>query len=151
MMDFTHQHPTMLPMSRATPDADFLDDNYETFLQDQNMGLMPDESYSSATLSDAVQGHQTPSHMPGASSSDSASPMEMMIAPAQHPQQQQQIQRQQQQPRHKMERKGHTKSRRGCFNCKRRRIKVGEMHFLLAGDLEEAASYPFSAFGMHSH
>lgn len=26
--------------------------------------------------------------------------------------------------RHKLERKGHTKSRRGCFNCKRRRIKV---------------------------
>ena len=27
------------------------------------------------------------------------------------------------------ERRGHTKSRRGCFNCKRRRIKVGR--FLL--------------------
>lgn len=26
--------------------------------------------------------------------------------------------------KHRMERKGHTKSRRGCFNCKRRRIKV---------------------------
>lgn len=25
------------------------------------------------------------------------------------------------------ERRGHTKSRRGCFNCKRRRIKVGHL------------------------
>lgn len=25
----------------------------------------------------------------------------------------------------RLERRGHTKSRRGCFNCKRRRIKVG--------------------------
>ena len=31
------------------------------------------------------------------------------------------IQRQKQ----RLERRGHTKSRRGCFNCKRRRIKVG--------------------------
>lgn len=30
--------------------------------------------------------------------------------------------------KHRMERKGHTKSRRGCFNCKRRRIKVGKQH-----------------------
>lgn len=28
------------------------------------------------------------------------------------------------QPRQRLERRGHTKSRRGCFNCKRRRIKV---------------------------
>lgn len=26
--------------------------------------------------------------------------------------------------KHKLERRGHTKSRRGCYNCKRRRIKV---------------------------
>jgi hypothetical protein len=26
--------------------------------------------------------------------------------------------------RQRLERRGHTKSRRGCFNCKRRRIKV---------------------------
>lgn len=25
----------------------------------------------------------------------------------------------------RLERRGHTKSRRGCYNCKRRRIKVG--------------------------
>lgn len=31
------------------------------------------------------------------------------------------VQRQKQ----RLERRGHTKSRRGCFNCKRRRIKVG--------------------------
>lgn len=28
-------------------------------------------------------------------------------------------------PKQRLERRGHTKSRRGCFNCKRRRIKVG--------------------------
>jgi hypothetical protein len=28
------------------------------------------------------------------------------------------------QPKQRLERRGHTKSRRGCFNCKRRRIKV---------------------------
>lgn len=30
----------------------------------------------------------------------------------------------QQQQRQRLERRGHTKSRRGCYNCKRRRIKV---------------------------
>jgi len=32
------------------------------------------------------------------------------------------------QPRKPIPRKGHTKSRRGCFNCKRRRIKCNERH-----------------------
>lgn len=32
--------------------------------------------------------------------------------------------RQPQSQRQRLERKGHTKSRRGCYNCKRRRIKV---------------------------
>lgn len=31
-------------------------------------------------------------------------------------------------PRKPIPRKGHTKSRRGCFNCKRRRIKCNERH-----------------------
>lgn len=31
----------------------------------------------------------------------------------------------------RLERRGHTKSRRGCFNCKRRRIKVFELHLFL--------------------
>ncbi|KAF2742564.1 hypothetical protein M011DRAFT_462378 [Sporormia fimetaria CBS 119925] len=31
-------------------------------------------------------------------------------------------------PRKPIPRKGHTKSRRGCFNCKRRRIKCNEVH-----------------------
>lgn len=31
-------------------------------------------------------------------------------------------------PRKPIPRKGHTKSRRGCFNCKRRRIKCSERH-----------------------
>jgi len=30
-----------------------------------------------------------------------------------------------QRQKQRLERRGHTKSRRGCFNCKRRRIKVG--------------------------
>ncbi|KAF2635847.1 hypothetical protein P280DRAFT_460948 [Massarina eburnea CBS 473.64] len=33
-----------------------------------------------------------------------------------------------QQPRKPIPRKGHTKSRRGCYNCKRRRIKCSERH-----------------------
>ncbi|KAJ4378422.1 hypothetical protein N0V86_006125 [Didymella sp. IMI 355093] len=32
------------------------------------------------------------------------------------------------QPRRPIPRKGHTKSRRGCYNCKRRRIKCNEKH-----------------------
>ena len=32
------------------------------------------------------------------------------------------------QPRKPIPRKGHTKSRRGCYNCKRRRIKCNERH-----------------------
>ena len=32
--------------------------------------------------------------------------------------------------RQRLERRGHTKSRRGCFNCKRRRIKVRGSNFL---------------------
>lgn len=31
------------------------------------------------------------------------------------------------QPKQRLERRGHTKSRRGCFNCKRRRIKVSRV------------------------
>jgi hypothetical protein len=31
-------------------------------------------------------------------------------------------------PRRPIPRKGHTKSRRGCYNCKRRRIKCNERH-----------------------
>jgi hypothetical protein len=31
-------------------------------------------------------------------------------------------------PRRPIPRKGHTKSRRGCYNCKRRRIKCSERH-----------------------
>ncbi|GAW23672.1 hypothetical protein ANO14919_132470 [Xylariales sp. No.14919] len=29
----------------------------------------------------------------------------------------------------RLERRGHTKSRRGCYNCKRRRIKVVHSHY----------------------
>jgi hypothetical protein len=31
-------------------------------------------------------------------------------------------------PKQRLERRGHTKSRRGCYNCKRRRIKCQETH-----------------------
>lgn len=34
--------------------------------------------------------------------------------------------------RQRLERRGHTKSRRGCFNCKRRRIKVGRLSLSLS-------------------
>ena len=45
-------------------------------------------------------------------------------------------------PKQRLERRGHTKSRRGCFNCKRRRIKVsGETKAGLPGGGHERAAH----------
>jgi hypothetical protein len=37
------------------------------------------------------------------------------------------------QQKQRLERRGHTKSRRGCYNCKRRRIKVGHLAMMSLG------------------
>jgi hypothetical protein len=104
--------------------------DYSAFLDEQDLNYLAESSESmatppssstpsSATLSDAplqrlapqLQQHLAPStalaiRSPGSVAGRNISPEG------------------QAQRRQRLERRGHTKSRRGCFNCKRRRIKV---------------------------
>ncbi|KAH7366861.1 C6 zinc finger protein [Plectosphaerella cucumerina] len=124
MMDGTRQPPTLMPMPGSPLDFD-----YDVFLQDGTMTFNTDDAYSSATLSDSGSGQKTTPVTGGSSSSGgdllqvspqdtstgSSSSRTMSLAPAPSHSQKQ-----------RMERRGHTKSRSGCFNCKRRRIKCQE-------------------------
>ena len=93
-MDLTPS--AVLPLPGTTPDFD-----YGAFLQDEDADYMADDpGYSASTMSDSSAPKPSP-------------PTDALNALARHGAQKQ-----------RLERRGHTKSRRGCFNCKRRRIKV---------------------------
>lgn len=118
-MDFTEAGLSMM----AIEDAAATDFDYGAFLQEQDVDYLAEESSASShTLSDPA------SAQPAASSSTqalvrkpaagtittttaNASPSASAAAA---------------QAKQRMERRGHTKSRRGCYNCKRRRIKCQE-------------------------
>ncbi|KAL6867972.1 hypothetical protein J3F83DRAFT_765880 [Trichoderma novae-zelandiae] len=95
--------------------------DYAAFLQPDNVMGATDamQGHPTASLSGSSGGMQTP---PGAgagslsSSSNNVNTLETSLRrlPAQAMQ--------------RLERRGHTKSRRGCYNCKRRRIKCQETH-----------------------
>ncbi|KAL2133349.1 hypothetical protein VTI74DRAFT_2513 [Chaetomium olivicolor] len=129
------EHSSTLPLL-AIDSSEPVDFDYGAFLPDQqDIAYLGDESSGSstspphsttspgsATLSDAPlqtlaprQQHLSPSVafaiQPRGSATGRASPR----SPGAPPQQ-----------KHRLERRGHTKSRRGCFNCKRRRIKCQE-------------------------
>lgn len=90
-----------LPM--LTLDGEPSDFDYGAFLQEEDVDyLAEDSSTSSHTLAESSPPPLTSQSNTSVVRSGSSS-----------------------QPRQRLERRGHTKSRRGCFNCKRRRIKVG--------------------------
>lgn len=95
---------------------DSSDFDYAAYLQPDAGFVDGVQSYSTATLSESSGGMHTPPYagsrsLPG-SSSISNSNLELSLR------------RTSMQQRQRLERRGHTKSRRGCYNCKRRRIKV---------------------------
>ncbi|KAM7206272.1 C6 zinc finger protein [Rhypophila sp. PSN 637] len=144
-MDTVYSGAGVAPFSGAESASPDLNYDFDTFIQDQDLDLdldldmdyLAEESSgsgsgSSKTLSDG--GSQSNYTVPRAST---AAPMpatrpQVPLAPAVVPPLSTSgirttaaaavlSSRQQ-----RMERKGHTKSRRGCFNCKRRRIKCQE-------------------------
>ena len=127
------QPTTALPLL-AFDNGENADFDYSTFLQDQQ-----DIDYLAEDSSGSTGG--LPIATPSPSSTFSDQPL-----PALAPRQQQQLSpvsarqrgygpsrdssggstEDRPQPKQRLERRGHTKSRRGCFNCKRRRIKVSQ-------------------------
>jgi len=115
-MDFTQ---TSLPLLSA---GDF---DYNAFFQEQDIDYLAEESSASTnTLPDvgaqAISPSQAlvlaPAPAPradGSSTSGIGTGTSPGTSPGSGPAMKQ-----------RLERRGHTKSRRGCFNCKRRRIKV---------------------------
>ncbi|KAK1719796.1 C6 zinc finger protein [Colletotrichum lupini] len=93
--------PSSLPLIAAAPS--FSDFDYGAFFQGEDMLLGDENTYSSETLSESPTNRVSASGPSGEGSS--------RHGPAQ---------------KQRLERRGHTKSRRGCFNCKRRRIKCQE-------------------------
>lgn len=88
------------------------DFDFGAFLQtdDINFGESAQGQSSAAAFSDSsATGKATPPSSDNRSSSIGST--EVVRRPAQ---------------KQRLERRGHTKSRRGCYNCKRRRIKVIE-------------------------
>lgn len=132
MMDMNNRSAYPLRFTPMAPDGQDFD--YGAFLRDDAMDFSGNVSVSasaSSTMDDladrfALGGgdsasppqQQQPAVTTGSgsttsSSTDVARATAAAVAAAAH-----QTQRQ------RLERRGHTKSRRGCFNCKRRRIKV---------------------------
>ncbi|RBQ71682.1 hypothetical protein VDGD_21473 [Verticillium dahliae] len=99
-MDSTQpQMPALLPTTMAVPPDDF---DYGAFL-DGDMEFGISDEYLNASGADPDSAPNMSSSSVEFRSSDTA-----VVSS----------------PQKKLERRGHTKSRRGCFNCKRRRIKV---------------------------
>lgn len=95
-MDF-NQSTTLPLLTLGSNNTEF---DYAAYLQDEDLDYLGDAGSSgSASVLNEV-------------ASTSVSPPTSAIAPSNSNQKQ------------RLERRGHTKSRRGCYNCKRRRIKV---------------------------
>ncbi|KAL7795187.1 hypothetical protein V8C37DRAFT_46715 [Trichoderma ceciliae] len=98
--------------------ADSSDFGYATFLQADDVDFIDTmQGHSTATLSESSGGMHTPPPYSSAGSLSGGSNNNnnnLDLSLRRLPMQQ----------RQRLERRGHTKSRRGCYNCKRRRIKV---------------------------
>lgn len=110
--------------SNFTPELLFPDQpefDYGAFLQADNITFVDEEQGQSTTNSSNSSGKVTPPSSDGRStaskSASIASASNTTELALQTPAQ-----------RQRLERRGHTKSRRGCYNCKRRRIKVFASH-----------------------
>ena len=122
--------PVLSPANLTSPDFD-----YDMFLREQDIEYLAEESPGSThTLSDH-SGHQQQHHTvvasnapllgsdgssPGASPNSSPTALAPAAATSTAASGAHSLAKQ------RLERRGHTKSRRGCFNCKRRRIKCQE-------------------------
>ncbi|RFU76874.1 c6 transcription factor [Trichoderma arundinaceum] len=99
---------------------DSSDFDYAAFLQPDDAGFIDAaQGHSRATLSESSGGMHTPPYS-GARSLSSSSNNNNNVDLS--------LRRLPMQQRQRLERRGHTKSRRGCYNCKRRRIKCQETH-----------------------
>lgn len=101
---------------------DSSDFDYTAYLQPDAGFVDGVQGYSTATLSESSGGMHTPPYANSRSlpSSSNINNSNLELS----------LRRTSMQQRQRLERRGHTKSRRGCFNCKRRRIKVYIVAFL---------------------
>ena len=114
-MDFTSDYQDMPLMALDDDQQDF---DYGMFLQQDDADYMAEDSSASASTN--RMGITPPQQSPAvAGTSASEVPNGVGFTALVRTTSEAQRQRQ------RLERRGHTKSRRGCFNCKRRRIKVG--------------------------
>jgi hypothetical protein len=109
-MDFTSDYPVLPLMALGDGQEDF---NYGAFLQEEDADYMAEDSSASASTNNNL-GFTPPSQSPPIPG-DSHNAGALVRSTTSEAQRQKQ----------RLERRGHQKSRRGCFNCKRRRIKVG--------------------------
>ncbi|WYZ37504.1 hypothetical protein EsH8_II_001010 [Colletotrichum jinshuiense] len=100
-MDTVHSSFSLLSSAPSLNDFD-----YGAFLQGEEILLGDETTYSSETLSESP-----PNGKSGEALNNSGGNVALYNGSAQ---------------KQRLERRGHTKSRRGCFNCKRRRIKCQE-------------------------
>ncbi|KAK3900233.1 hypothetical protein C8A05DRAFT_45883 [Staphylotrichum tortipilum] len=132
--------PTSLPLLTLEElDAAAADFDYSAFLQDDqsDSGYLAEESSGSMTTPPLASSLSPPSTAQAERALQLLAPREQLLSPAAAAGQPrgggsqggagtssggggQALQKQ------RLERRGHTKSRRGCFNCKRRRIKCQE-------------------------
>ncbi|KAI1873447.1 hypothetical protein JX265_005069 [Neoarthrinium moseri] len=98
-LDLTPSIPPLMTFNEGPPNFD-----YTAFWKDDEIEYLAEDSSSNSNL--ALTAH---------SSSSTSPPTATVSKKGSHDKQ-----------RH--ERRGHTKSRRGCYNCKRRRIKCQETH-----------------------
>lgn len=106
------------------PDSSEFD--YTAYLQ-PDAGFMDGVQGYSTTLSESSGGAHTPPYSSSKSlSSGNNNNSHLELSLRRTPMQQ----------RQRLERRGHTKSRRGCYNCKRRRIKVYAQNIVAFGRVE---------------
>lgn len=115
-MDFT-QHGVMPLISLEAEPQDF---DYGAFLQEEDIDYLAEESSTSATSNTltATSSHTLVPLVTRSETADSTSARPKTSSPT--------TSSGTSPPKQRLERRGHTKSRRGCFNCKRRRIKCQE-------------------------
>jgi hypothetical protein len=98
-LDLTQVIPPLMTLNDGPPNFD-----YTPFLQDEEIDYLAEDNSSSSSVALALSTPSSNSSPPTARSSKKVAAQKQ-----------------------RLERRGHTKSRRGCYNCKRRRIKVSTL------------------------
>jgi hypothetical protein len=108
-MELNMTHSAALPLPSTPGDFD-----YAAFLEDDEMDYAAGDDNAYSGLSDSSsQNRESSSSRPAAGADAESSALTRLVAGSESAPGKQ-----------RLERRGHTKSRRGCFNCKRRRIKA---------------------------